>query len=457
MIRVFNVYYPMRTVILLGGEALVIWASFILATVLAFKQDSYLILNFEYGYLKILGVTCLTLLCSHWLDLYNPARWGAKGELYLRLMVLIGSLSFVLAAVEYLFPSFNMGQETFVLAVAILTVALFGWRKLYVWFARAPYLRERVYLLGSGPEAEDLLERLRTQLELGVEVVGWSGSLNGNLTREALAEHMVQTCTRSGVHRVIVALTDRRGTIPVGELLEMRVSGIRVEDCTSWLERVSGKVHLDGLYPSWMIFSDGFRLHTGLLALRRLLSIVASLALLLVTLPILPLVALLIKLTSPGPIFYHQARVGKGGENFYCYKFRTMRADAEADIGPTWAWDDDPRITPVGRYLRKFRLDEIPQLYNVLRGDMGFVGPRPERPEFVESLKREIPYYPLRHTIRPGITGWAQVNYPYGNSVEDAVKKLEYDLFYMKNMSIGLDLLTIFQTVKIVLLGRGAR
>jgi sugar transferase (PEP-CTERM system associated) len=456
MIRVFHVYYPMRTVILLGGEALVICSSFILATVLAFKQDSFLILNFEYGYLKILGVTCLTLLCSHWLDLYNPARWRAKGELYLRLMLLIGCLSLVLAALEYLFPSFNMGQETFVLAVAILTVALFGWRKLYVWIARAPYLRERVYLLGSGPDAEDLLERLRTQLELGVEVVGWSGSLNGNLTRAALAEHLVDTCTRCGVHRVIVALTDRRGTIPVRELLEMRVSGVRVEDCTSWLERVSGKVHLDNLYPSWMIFSDGFRLHTGLLAVRRLLSIAASLALLMVTLPVLPLVALLIKFTSPGPIFYHQSRVGKGGERFYCYKFRTMRADAEADIGPTWASDEDPRITPVGRYLRKFRLDEIPQLYNVLRGDMGFVGPRPERPEFVESLSREVPYYPLRHTIRPGITGWAQVNYPYGNSVEDAVKKLEYDLFYIKNMSIGLDLLTMFQTVKIVLLGRGA-
>ena len=457
MIRLFHVYYPMRTVILLGGEAVVIWASFVLATVLAFKQDSYLILNFEDGYWKILAVTCLTLLCSHWLDLYNPARWGAKGELYLRLMLLIGSLSFVLGAIEFLFPSFNMGQETFVLAVAILTVALFGWRKLYVWFARAPYLREHVYLLGSGPEAEDLLDRLRTQLELGVEVVGWSGSLNGNITRESLAKDLVDTCSLRGVHRIVVALADRRGTIPVRELLEMRMRGIRVEDCTSWLERVSGKVHLDGLYPSWMIFSDGFRLRSGLRAMRRLLSIVASLTLLLVTLPVLPLVALLIKLTSPGPILYHQARVGKWGQPFFCYKFRTMRADAEADIGPTWACDDDPRITPVGRYLRKFRLDEIPQLYNVLRGDMSFVGPRPERPEFVESLSREIPFYPLRHAIRPGITGWAQINYNYGHSVEDAVKKLEYDLFYIKNMSVGLDLLTIFQTVKIVLLGRGAR
>jgi exopolysaccharide biosynthesis polyprenyl glycosylphosphotransferase len=223
------------------------------------------------------------------------------------------------------------------------------------------------------------------------------------------------------------------------------------------LEKTSGKIGIDGLYPSWLIFGDGFNSRPGFLVLHRLVSMVASLVLSVLSLPLLPLIALSIKISSPGPVLYRQKRVGENGTIFTCFKFRTMRRDAEADTGPTWAGDDDPRITLVGRVLRLTRLDEIPQLWNVLRGDMSFVGPRPERPEFVEWLVREIPYYRLRHVIAPGITGWAQIRYQYGNSVEDAKEKLQYDLFYIKNRSIGLDLLILFDTIKICLLGRGAR
>jgi sugar transferase (PEP-CTERM system associated) len=252
-------------------------------------------------------------------------------------------------------------------------------------------------------------------------------------------------------------MADRRGTMPVRELLDLRLSGIKVEEATALLEKVSGKIEVDELSPSWLIFSEGFRLNPSFLMARRFISVVVSLAGLLLVLPLLPLMALAVKLTSPGPVLYRQKRVGRYGLVFDCYKFRTMRADAEAEAGPTWAGDGDPRITPVGRFLRRARLDEIPQLWNVLRGDMGFVGPRPERPEFVEWLSREIPYYHLRHIIRPGITGWAQVRYQYGASLEESKEKLRYDLYYIKNISLSLDLLVILRSAKIVLLARGAR
>jgi exopolysaccharide biosynthesis polyprenyl glycosylphosphotransferase len=230
-----------------------------------------------------------------------------------------------------------------------------------------------------------------------------------------------------------------------------------IEDATALLEKISGRIEVEELYPSWLIFSEGFRLSPVPMAVRRLVSLLASLVCLLVLAPLFPLIALAIKLGSAGPAFYRQQRVGKNGIVFTCYKFRTMRSDAESQGTPTWASDNDPRITIVGRFLRRTRLDETPQLWNVLRGDMGFVGPRPERPEFVEWLSREIPYYHLRHLVRPGLTGWAQTRYGYGSSLEEAREKLKYDLYYIKNVSLSLDLLVVFQTVKIVLLGRGSR
>jgi sugar transferase (PEP-CTERM system associated) len=291
-----------------------------------------------------------------------------------------------------------------------------------------------------------------------MDVVGWAGSIDdGSLKRETLASTLRALQKNRGVDRVIVAMSDRRGTMPVRELLDLRLSGIKVEEATALLEKVSGKIEVDELSPSWLIFSEGFRLNPSFLMARRFISTVVSLAGLLLVLPLLPLMALAVKLTSPGPVLYRQKRVGRYGVLFDCYKFRTMRADAEAEAGPTWAGDDDPRTTLVGRVLRRTRLDEIPQLWNVLRGDMGFVGPRPERPEFVEWLSREIPYYHLRHIIRPGLTGWAQVRYQYGASLEESKEKLRYDLYYIKNISLSLDLLIVLHTIKIVLLGRGSR
>jgi len=458
MIRVFNVYYPKRLLVLVAGEALLVCASFILGAILRLGQDSLLVLEYENGLYKILGITAVAVVCLYYFDLYDPDRVPSRGETYFRLLVALGLLSFLLGGLSFFYPGFMVGGDAFVVGLFILTLALFGWRSGYAWLICQPFLRERIYVLGTGGRAQRFVASLRSRPEIGIDVVGWSRRVEPDPDNpEDLGTGLMEMVSKRQVNRVIVALGDRRGAMPVRELLEVRLSGVKVEDVTGILEKITGKVEIEGLYPSWLIFSEGFRLGSAFIFARRVVSVVASLILLLVILPFLPFIALAIKLDSPGAIFYRQKRVGQRGKVFQCIKFRTMRSDAEATSGPSWADEADPRITRVGRWLRRSRLDEVPQLWNVLRGDMGFVGPRPERPEFVEWLIREIPYYNFRHTIRPGITGWAQVCYQYGASLEEAKEKLQYDLYYTKNMSLGLDMVIILRSIKIVLFGYGAR
>jgi sugar transferase (PEP-CTERM system associated) len=466
VIRLFKVYYPVRTLVLLTVETLIVWVSFVLGTMVRSREDWLLRLNnelfIEAGFVKILAVTAIVLLISHGLDLYDSSSLDAKWDQAFRLLLVLGFVALALSGVGYAYHLFLPGREflprdSALVGLVILTFSLLGWRATYSWLVRQKYFRERVYVLGTGDRAQRLLNGLRQRSELGIEVVGWTGGIEGELTRETVAKHLVGLAQENGVHRVIVAMPDRRGTLPVEELLNLRLLGVKVEEATSWLEKISGRIEVEHLYPSWLIFADGFRFSTFFRLVRRALNFSVALVGLVFSLPLLPVIALGIKLGSPGPILYRQKRVGRGGEHFYCYKFRTMRQDAEADTGATWATDNDPRITRVGKFLRASRLDEIPQLWCVLKGDMHFVGPRPERPEFVEWLSKEIPYYGVRHTVRPGITGWAQVQYKYGNTLEDAREKLQYDLFYIKNASVGLDFWIVFQTVKIVLLGRGAK
>jgi sugar transferase (PEP-CTERM system associated) len=458
MIRLFNVYYPTRKIVLFSGELLIVCSSFVAAIVIRLGQDSILMLKYEHGIYKILGITLLALVCLDALDLYDLDRIPSRTETYFRLLAVMGVLSFLLAGLEYLFPRLLPGNNTLVVGLSILTLALLVWRSLHTWLLRLPLLRERIYVLGEGERASRLVRALRSRPELGMDVAGWSRETGGGPSRcEALGSHLVESVTSAQVDHVIVALNDRRGVLPVRELLDLRLRGIKVEEATGLLERISGKIEVDGLYPSWLVFAQGFRLKPEHLIFQRIFGFVASLACLLVFLPLFPLIALAVKLSSPGPIFYRQRRVGHGGRLFFCYKFRSMRQDAEATSGAIWAGDNDPRITSVGKWLRHTRLDELPQLWNVLRGDMGFVGPRPERPEFVTWLTREIPYYQLRHIIRPGITGWAQVCYSYSGSLEESREKLKYDLYYIKNISLSLDLVIILRSIKIVLLGRGAR
>ncbi len=456
MIRLFKVYYPLRTLVLLAGEGLIVWFSFVLGTMLR-NQDSWLLLNVEGGYLKILVITGVVLLLSHWLDLYDSSSLEKNWEQGLRILLVMGFVALALSAVGFLFPELMPGNGSALLGLVILTFTLFCWRGVYNWMVKQPFLRERVYVLGTGERAERLVNGLRQRSTLGIEVVGWTGNVQGELTRKSVASDLLDTAGGRGVHRVIVAMPDRRGTLPVEELLDLRLGGVRVEEATSWLEKISGRIEVEQLYPSWLIFAEGFRFSVFFRLVRRVLNFSLALIALVFSLPLIPFIVLAVKLGSSGNVLYRQQRVGRQGRIFYCYKFRTMRPDAEADTGATWASDNDPRITRVGKFLRSSRLDEIPQLWCVLKGDMHFVGPRPERPEFVEWLSKEIPYYGVRHVVRPGITGWAQVQYKYGNTMEDAREKLQYDLFYIKNASIGLDLFIMFQTLKIVALGRGAQ
>jgi len=465
VIRLFKVYYPLRTLVLLVGEAFMVWLSFLLATVWR-NRDSWLLLNVDGGYIqvlsdlapKILVVTTAILLLSHWFDLYDISSLSEKWEHAFRLLMVLGFVALALALLATRYPGLLPGNGSAFWGLIILTLTLFCWRSVCSWMVQQPFLRERIYILGTGERAERLVRGLRARAGLGIEVVGWTGDLAGDLTRKSVAAHLVSLAhQKKGVHRVIVAMPDRRGTLPVDELLNLRLAGVKVEEATSWLEKISGRIEVEQLYPSWLIFAEGFRFSTLFRFVRRGANFLLAFIGLMLSLPLLPFIVFAIKLDSAGPVLYRQQRVGRGGNVFYCYKFRTMRIDAEADTGATWATDDDPRITRVGKFLRSSRLDEIPQLWCVLRGDMHFVGPRPERPEFVAWLSREIPYYGVRHVVRPGITGWAQVQYKYGNTLEDAREKLQYDLFYIKNASLGLDMLILFQTVKIVLLGRGAK
>jgi sugar transferase (PEP-CTERM system associated) len=467
VIRLFNVYYPVRTLVLLVGEALIVLLSFVLGVWAAawmaevgFPRPTLLQSREGPPLLLLLAVTGIVLLLSHGLDLYDSDSLSNKWYLTFRLLMVVGLVAFSLAAIAFVYRQFRPGRDFFPgasLGLVVLTISMFVWRALYSWLVQHPYFRERVYVLGTGDRAQRVLNGLRLRPELGIEVAGWTGNIVGELSRDAMAEHMIGLVRQNGVHRVIVAMPDRREKLPVEELLELRLAGVKVEEATSWLEKIYHRVEVEQLYPSWLIFAEGFRFSIFFRMLRGVLNFSVALLGLVLALPLLPFIWIAVKASSAGPALYHQMRVGKRGKTFYCLKFRTMRQDAEADTGATWATDDDPRITRVGKFLRTSRLDEIPQLWCVLKRDMNFVGPRPERPEFVEWLKETIPYYDVRHMVRPGITGWAQVKYKYGNTVEDAREKLQYDLFYIKNASLGLDLKIWFETVKIVLRGRGAK
>jgi sugar transferase (PEP-CTERM system associated) len=419
--------------------------------------DAYIVLIYESGLLKIAGITVLTLLLTYYFDLYEPRRISEDWEIYFRLLLVLSVLSFVLAGLVYFFPELDIGPNVLSVGVAILAILLVLWRGVYEWIIGLPMFRERVYVLGCGKRARAVVELLRASRDAGMEVVGWKGESEVHGRPDYFsADLRAFRGPRPGIDRVVVAMEDRRESMPVRELLDLRLCGVVIENSSSLMERLSGKLPLDGLNPSVLIFTEGFRMSTSQQLFRRLLSFAVSFIALTICLPFLPLIILAVRFSSPGPIFFSQTRVGQRGRLFTAYKFRTMRKDSEAQ-GAVWAAKDDPRVTRIGRYLRNTRLDEIPQLWNVLRGDMAFVGPRPERPEFVQWLSQEIPFYDLRHMIRPGITGWAQVRYRYGASLEETKHKLEYDLYYVKHQSIGLDLLIMFETIKTIILRRGAQ
>lgn len=424
--------------------------------------DAAIVLSDEQGFLKILVVSAAFIICMYYFDLYDSSILTNGREVVTRLFQVLGTACIVLALLYYVYPPLELGRGIFLIGALSVATLLFLWRKLFTLINSVPLLAARVLIFGEGPLVALLSREIGTRPELGMRIVGHvSAKRNGNEPSALGGAGEIDSLTRYAeslrLNQIIVAAGDRRGVLPVRELLWMKSRGVLIQDAIEVYEAITGKVPLESLRLSWLLFSPTERHSRLILIYERAAALFASILGLLLSLPLIPFIALAIKASSPGSILYRQKRVGRGGVIFDCYKFRTMRADAEADTGPTWAADDDPRITRVGRFLRTARLDEIPQLWNVLRGDMNLVGPRPERPEFVDSLNREIPNYEFRHVIRPGITGWAQIRYKYGNSIADAKEKLQYDLFYIKNVSPGLDFLILFQTIKIVLLGRGSK
>lgn len=408
---------------------------------------------------------------SFLIDVYDDSGKFRKREILARVMLAGLTSCLPIAVVYMLAPGLLPEKKTVLVAILLFSSGQFLLRLLL----NAVKLPQRIFILGTGNFALEA-NGIAANSAKNIEIVGFvsclaeTEALAGMESRSGKvlekvdpslvigdAENLPELVQQQKADAVLVALSERRGVFPVKEMLLCKMRGVEILDVPTFYEQTYRKLMLEQITPSWFLFSSGFRRTTIFVAFKRFLDVVLALIGLAFTLPFFPLIALIIKLDSPGPLFFSQIRTGLYERTFRLYKFRTMRQDAEKGTGAVWSTENDPRITKVGAFLRKSRIDEFPQFYNVLRGDMSFVGPRPERPEFVEKLKLVIPYYSKRHFVKPGLTGWAQVCYPYGSTVEDAVEKLRYDLYYTKNLSPFLDLLIVLETIKVVIFGRGGR
>lgn len=415
------------------------------------------------GWIKIGVATMVCLLILYFYDLYDYIVMTNRRELLLRLVQALGIAWALLALLFYFVPALLLGRGVSVFSVPIVLVLLLGWRIAIHALTGHPDIGEKILVVGTGKSALDTAEAVWERRDAGYRIVGFL-SENGAKPRERLGQseilgkaHELESVIKSEkIDRVVIAVRERRGAFPTEALLKMSLAGdVSIEECTSFFERITGKVHVDMLRPSWLIFAGKQRDSQLKLLFREVIHRMLAVIGLLVSLPVAIVTAILIKLDSKGPIFYKQERVGKAGHTFNVIKFRSMKTDAEADGKPIWAVTNDERTTRVGKVIRKLRVDEIPQFWNIIKGEMSFVGPRPERPHFVKQLAREIPYFEHRHLVAPGLTGWAQIKYPYGASVDDAIQKLQYDLYYIKNQSLTLDMVIVFDTIKTVLFGKG--
>lgn len=422
-------------------------------------------LNDRNGWLKIALASIVCLVAFYFYDLYDYVVMTNRRELLLRLVQALGIAWALLAILFYFVPQLLIGRGVSVISVPLVLALIVGWRVFIHSLTGHPEIGEKILVVGTGQTALDTAEAVWERRDAGYRIAGFV-SENGAKPLQKLGKSVIlgkandleSVIRNERIDRVVIAVRERRGAFPTEALLKMSLAGdISIEECTSFFERITGKVHVDMLRPSWLIYAGRRRDSPVKTALREVVHRSLALFGLIISLPVAILAALLIKIESRGPIFYKQERVGKNGRVFNVIKFRSMRADAEADGKPIWAAPDDERITRVGRILRKLRIDEIPQFWNILKGEMSFVGPRPERPHFVRQLAREVQFYDHRHLVAPGLTGWAQIKYPYGASVDDAIQKLQYDLYYIKNQSLTLDMVIVIETIKTVLFGKGGR
>ncbi len=449
---------------LILADAAIIYGGVILAMYLRLGlAGSANELNAKNGWLKIALASGVCVLILYFYDLYDYIVMTNRRELLLRLVQALGIAWALLALLFYFVPQLLIGRGVSVISVPLVLILLLGWRIGIHTLTGHPDIGEKILVVGTGQTALDTAEAVWERRDAGYRIVGFL-SENGAKPREKLGRseilgkaHELESIIRNEkIDRVVIAVRERRGAFPTEALLKMSLAGdVSIEECTSFFERITGKVHVDMLRPSWLIFAGRRRDSPVKMVFRESIHRLLALCGLIFSMPVAILTAVLIKLDSRGPIFYMQDRVGMNGRIFKVIKFRSMKTDAEADGTPIWAVTNDQRTTRVGKVIRKLRIDEIPQFWNILKGEMNFVGPRPERPHFVEQLCREIPYFDHRHLVAPGLTGWAQIKYPYGASVSDAIQKLQYDLYYIKNQSLTLDMVIVFDTVKTVLFGKG--
>jgi len=414
---------------------------------------------------KALLVSIITQISLYHNDLYEINAIDNAIDLAYRLIQSIGITSIILAIIYFLLPNLIIARWVFFANLIFLLFFLTCWRLVYSFVLEKKLFSEKAILVGFGELAQNIIDEISDQKDLSYHVsfmVVHEKCQHNEIQAGEIPVHygfdnICDLAEANAVGNVIVALDEKRRVLPYEQLLACKVRGINIIDGESFYERISGKLLIEKINPSWLIFSDGFTKSKISMFSKRLVGLIISTLLLIILIPFLLLVAVAIKLDSRGSVLFSQERVGQDEEIFTLYKFRSMRANAEKETGPVWAEEDDPRITRVGEIIRKLRIDELPQLWNIFKGDMSFVGPRPERLFFVEKLKKTIRYYNERASVKPGVTGWAQVKYPYGSSEKDALEKLKYDLYYIKNMSIVIDLIVFFHTIKIMLLGRGAR
>jgi sugar transferase (PEP-CTERM system associated) len=460
MIRIFRVFIPASVVALLASEFILIYTCYVTAALVVLRVDPQVFLFDDNGWFRIAVVAVCLMTGVYFHDLYTKFRVRSRLVLLQQVGVVVGVAFLVQALLVYLrLRSLILPASVMIAGSGLAIVALPVWRILYSSFAVKAMGSERVLFLGTSPVVQEIVAYLAEHPETGMTTLGYlddcEAPANGRL---GCIQDLCEVVDRFHPDRIVVGLSERRARLPVTQLLEMRLSGIYIEDALSTYEATFGRISTRQLRPSQFIFSST---ELGPKPSRVMLQSVYSMAIAilaaLIAAPVMALVAILIRLTSRGPALYRQQRVGQNDRPFTLYKFRSMYRDAEQGSGAVWAQLDDPRITPVGKWLRKLRLDELPQLFNVLKGDMSIVGPRPERPEFVGQLEQRIPYYRHRHCVKPGITGWAQINHKYSDTIEDTIIKLEYDLYYIKNLAPVLDAYIMFHTAKVMLLSRGSQ
>ena len=463
IVRIFDQYIPVRKIAFFFLESVFIMAMVIAGTYLRFGGDTARLVAYEGLFFKALLIVGSAQFSLYYFDLYDLKIFRSNLELAIRLLQSLGVSSLLLAVLYYLFPLLIIGRGIFLISLGFIGVVIVSWRIIYNHILKTRQFDQKIMIVGCGPLAKSIAGEIIEKVDTGFKVVGFISEDPGKTGEKLInpsilgdGSQILDIARREKVDRIIVALEERRGKFPDAQLLACKMKGIIVEDGIGFYERLTGKLQVESLRPSSLIFSEGFKKSKLTTWMKRVSGFSLSLIGLILLSPLILIISILIKMDSRGPVFYKQERVGEMGKIFKLLKFRSMVEGAEAN-GPVWAGKNDDRITRIGQWIRKWRLDEIPQMVNVLKGDMSFVGPRPERAYFVEKLREEVPFYDQRFYVKPGITGLAQVKYQYGASKDDSLEKLRYDLYYIKNLSSLLDLLIIFETIKVVLSGKGAR